>query len=337
VILFREGRIVCVLLLLALLHASCVSYTPIDDPELRPLEAIPLSGEGVKATYFGNTTIFISDGETSLLVDGFVSRPGKLRTFLGKIGPDEGVLGSWLKRVGIDERGCLDAVLVGHAHHDHSLDASTIAMKTGAVVMGNESVCHIHRGVYGSDDDFVLVDESGLSRRFGKFTVTFVPSDHVGAHYFPQRKVRGRIEDTLHMPSRYTNFKCGDVFAIHIAHPDGSILVTTTAGSKEGETLKFGIQADAVFLGIGLLSRESAEAQNAYWKEYVDSVGPKMVIPVHWDDFSRKLSKGLKPPLYDDIKKSLTFVKDKASGRKVRILDVEESIILQDGDAVLLN
>ena len=321
-------------LLLALGFSACSTYHPLRDDALRhPIGHAPASKSAVTVTFLGNTTLHIRDGETSLLVDGFLSRPGLLKTFLWQIGPDSKVIHEELDRAGI---GKVDAVLVGHAHHDHALDATMIADCHGAHVVGSESFAQIYRGSHepGSPGKLSVVPKDGDIYTFGRFTVTFAPSDHVsslpGLKGIPQRAVEGCIKTPLKMPAYFSEFKCGEVFALHIAHPEGEIVVTTTAGAKPGQLR--GKHADVLFLGVGLLSKESPRKQETYWRETVGATHPDVIVPVHWDNFTRKLSSGLKPSaLAEDPRAPMTLVKQNAGTREVRVLDRGETVTIHHG------
>lgn len=132
------------------------------------------------------------------------------------------------------------------------------------------------------------------------------------------------------MPAHYSKFKCGDVFALHISHPEGNIAVTTSAGAKPGQLS--GCRADVLFVGVGLLSKERPEQQKLYWRETVEATEPDLIVPVHWDNFARKLSKGLKPSaLIENPRAVMDVVKREAAGRKVRVMDLRESLWIRKG------
>jgi hypothetical protein len=146
--------------------------------------------------------------------------------------------------------------------------------------------------------------------------------------------VEGHITAEVRPPTRYSSYKCGDVFALHIAHPHGNIAITTTAGAKQGQF--YDLKADVVLLGIGLLAKEPAEKQDFYWREAVGTVNPHTVIPIHWDAFTRKLDQGLKPTsllLIDDIGMAVGIAKSKAAaaGRTMRVMNLRDSFLLRDG------
>lgn len=323
----------CVAAAVVFCLAACGTYSPLKDKELRKPLASASTDEGVKVTFLGNTTILVTDGETRLLVDGFFSRPGPLQTVFGKVVPNHRVIKEELDRICLGNYGSLDAILVGHSHYDHALDTVEVAKRTGALVMGNDSYRYIHEGNGGKmDSEHLWVaprnGKCNYSKKVGKFVITFVPSDHVSSHSYMQDMVEGHIEEPLRIPAHFSKLKCGDVFAIHIAHCEGNLFVTTTAGYGEGKTQ--GLQADIVFLGVGLLGKEVEDQQKKYWEENVTTLRPKVVVPVHWDSFTRKLSRGLKPPLFivDDTRESIDVVKRNAGNKRIYIMDLDESIHL---------
>ena len=149
--------------------------------------------------------------------------------------------------------------------------------------------------------------------------------------------IEGHIDQPLHLPARFSKFKCGSVYALHIFHPQGSILVTTTAGAASGALQPSRHKANIAFLSTGFLSKETPARRQAYWNETIEATQENavanVVVPVHWDNFTRKLSDGLKPPpsFVDRAKPAMDFIKSKAGRRPVRVLAVGESIWISNG------
>ncbi|MGH8808989.1 MAG: MBL fold metallo-hydrolase, partial [Noviherbaspirillum sp.] len=81
--------------------------------------AEPQSG-ALRVRFLGVSTLLFDDGETAILTDGFFSRPAKMEVLLGKVAPDTASIARSLQRAGITR---LAAVLVGHSHYDHVMDA----------------------------------------------------------------------------------------------------------------------------------------------------------------------------------------------------------------------
>jgi L-ascorbate metabolism protein UlaG (beta-lactamase superfamily) len=235
------------------------------------------------ATWFGVTAVLLSDGAHSVFVDPYFTRPtGFWRMASNRpIAPDEALIESWLARAGVRE---LDAVLVSHSHFDHALDAGVVARLTGARLAGSPSTLNIGRGAGLAESRLVPMD-SGSTRTFGSFKVTFVGSRHAGA---TGGAPTGDILAPLTPPARYLDYKQGGSYSILIAHPQGRVLHHGSAGFVRGALA--GRRADVVFLGIALLPDLPA-----YLAEVVDAVGARRVMPTHWDDFTRPLAAPIKP------------------------------------------
>lgn len=56
--------------------------------------------------------------------------------------------------------------------------------------------------------------------------------------------------------------------------------------------------ADVILLSIGQLGLQDRASIRAYWQQTVVASGARLVIPIHWDDFSRSLDRPLKPLPY---------------------------------------
>lgn len=307
------------------------SYTPLKEKEYRVSQKARVS-YGVKATFYGNTTIHITDGETHLLVDGFFSRPGVKDTLFGYVKPDYYEIKKWLKRARIKK---LDAVLVGHTHGDHALDAPLVSELTGAKVMGSRSYQNVHASYGANPNNVILVSSKGGKKKFGQFTVRFLESDHIRPTTCYQHKLEGKIEKSFSLPAKFSDFKCGNIYALHISHPKGNFAITTSAAAVEGQWKR--LEADVLFLGVGLLSRVSARERHDYWRQGVDSLSPKTLVPVHWDSFMRPLDQGLKPPpaIFDSVRKTMSFVKRQvgaSEGIQLRVMDIGDSIYLPTTD-----
>ena len=123
---------------------------PIGRPSLRPYlphkERPAAHREGLIAHFLGTSSVLLSDGQTSVLSDGFVTRPGMLRVGMGKIAPNRALVRAAIERLRVDN---LAAVVCAHSHYDHALDAPVWALETGAELVGSESTANIGRGLPG--------------------------------------------------------------------------------------------------------------------------------------------------------------------------------------------
>lgn len=255
--------------------------------------------QGLRATWLGVSTLLFDDGETSLMIDGFFSRPSLLRCGTTKIAPEQGTIARSLHRLGVDE---LAAVICAHSHYDHAMDAPLVARQTGAELLGSESTAHIGRG-YGLPEQRLRVPAAGEPVTYGAFTVRLVDSVHHHPDRFP-----GTVTEPLVPPARVGRWATGAAYSVFLDHPEGTLLVHASAGYVPGALADH--SADVVYLGVGTLGKSGADFRTVYWDEVVGRTGARRVIPVHWDDMWRPLDGPLRPMRYamDDFGATLDFL-----------------------------
>jgi L-ascorbate metabolism protein UlaG (beta-lactamase superfamily) len=146
----------------------------ISDTGLHP--QVALTAESVvTATWFGVTTILFDDGETQVLIDGFISRPSLFESLLGiPVVSDAPMINYVLNEYGMQR---LAAIVPAHSHHDHAMDIGAIANRSSASIIGSRTTANIARGA-GVPEDQIIVAETGATYTFGEFTVTLVPCPH---------------------------------------------------------------------------------------------------------------------------------------------------------------
>ncbi len=268
----------------------------------------------VHVRYGGIATLAISDGETTILTDGFFSRPG-LIGLLGTIEPDKDKIDAGLAALGVRDAA---AVIPLHSHYDHAMDSPLVAQKTGAVLLGSPSSANIGRGA-GLTEDQIIEAAFNQPYRFGAFTVTFFASTHVP---LPYDTLNGTIDAPLETPASYTAYKQGAAYSVVITHDNGqSLLVQGSAGFIDGALE--GVSVDTVFLGVGGLASQGDAYFDAYWREIVTATDPKTVVPIHWDDLFGDLDETLEssPRLIDDFGATMTGIQAQArsEGRSVKL------------------
>lgn len=252
----------------------------------------PATGE-LSVTFLGVASLLITDGTSSLLTDGFFSRPSLLKVGLGKVAPDQDRIHSCLSRAGVER---LDAVLPVHTHFDHAMDSAVVADRTGAVIVGGESGANVARG-HGLDERRIRVVVPGAPMTFGSFTVTLVESHHCPPDRFP-----GEITEPVVPPVKASAYRCGEAWSILLAHDSGRrALLQGSAGFVEGSLA--GHRAEVAYLGVGQLGVQSEDYLETYWDETVRTVGARRVVLTHWDDFFRPLEQPLRALPYagDDL------------------------------------
>ncbi len=264
------------------------------------------------ATWLGVSTLLIDDGSSTLLTDGYFSRPGLARVQFGKVAPVPARVDGCLARAGVQG---LAAVIAVHTHIDHVLDSALVAERTGAVLVGGESAANVGRG-HGLAEDRLVVAAPGQPITLGSYEVTLVESEHCPPDRFP-----GPITAPVTPPVRVTAYRCGEAWSAVGRHrPSGRrLLIIGSAGFVPGALA--GHRAEVVYLGVGQLGLQPRQYLVDYWSETVRAVGAKTVVLTHWDDFFRPLSKPLRALPYagDDLDFSMRVLTELAEADGVAL------------------
>jgi len=109
----------------------------------------------LRLIYLGNTTFVFCDGTSSLIIDGFVSRPSLSEVIFGydknkhrRIVEDT-FEGLGFKKIHSEaNKPNLDALVTFHAHFDHAMDAPIILDSFGAKLIGSSSSHNLVKNYY---------------------------------------------------------------------------------------------------------------------------------------------------------------------------------------------
>ena len=259
------------------------------------------SGAPLAVTWLGVSTLLLDDGSSTLMTDGYFSRPSLAQVALGKVSPSPARVDGCLARLQLTR---LEAVIPVHTHIDHALDSALVADRTGARLVGGESAANVGRG-YGLTADRLVVAVSGEPIRLGAFDITLIKSRHSDPDRFP-----GEITAPVITPVRASAYRCGESWSTLVHHrpSDRRLLIQGSAGFIKGSLA--GHRADVVYLGVGQLGIQAEPYLVDYWTETVRTVGARRVVLVHWDDFFRPLSEPLRalPYAADDLDVSLRIL-----------------------------
>lgn len=304
--------------LLAIGAKSLVSRRPAmpEDPQWYAPSAPPSETGELRAIFFGVATVALTDGKTTLIFDGFFSRPSVRDVLFGKVRPNHALIGAALERGQIDNA---EAVLVAHSHYDHAMDAPAVAWRTGAVLVGSQSTLNIGRG-FGMHEGELREVDLAEPMVFGRFSVTSILSQHS-----PKPKFTGLIEAPLHVPARVRDYRVGECYSFVVTHTSETgqvrrLLMHASAGF-EPDCLQ-GQRADVAFLGMAPIGRQSDEYREQYWQQTVGLVKARRVFPTHWDDFTLPLDQPLVPLPYigDDFGATMKFLERKQESEGIEIL-----------------
>ena len=173
-----------------------------------------------------------------------------------------------------------DFILMQHGHYDHLGDVPYIAQKTGAKVIGTETVITILRA-YGIPNDQLYAVGGGEDYQFEDFSVRVVPSVHSALgekHYSDSR--RYDRETDLEAPLRIEQFIEGGslMFLARFDHHDVLTMGSMNFVERELE----GLHPDVLLAGVN----GSRLGLYNYDERLVNVTGkPPVIIPTHWDNF----------------------------------------------------
>ncbi|WP_441368345.1 MBL fold metallo-hydrolase [Acinetobacter lwoffii] len=288
-----------------------------------------ISVHGLTVKFFGVSILLLDDGHDQILIDGFFSRPSLRQVITRPIQSDKLLLEQMVQ---CHELSRTQAILVSHSHYDHVLDVpALLEMLPETAVVGSPSTLNIARANPKVTPQQLQPIKPGQVQQWGHFQTTAIPSQHT-----PPTAINDDLGEELlrplTLPAKFSEFKEGGSFDYLIEHAGHKILVKASTGFIPDQFKN--LQVDTLFLGIAQLSRQSNDYQQHYLAETLQTLKPKVVIPIHWDDFFQPLSQPLQflPRLADDTPKSLNLLIQaaEAQGTKVILLSGPQPYLLRE-------
>ncbi|MDX2093583.1 MAG: MBL fold metallo-hydrolase [Kofleriaceae bacterium] len=188
-------------------------------------------------TYLGVAGWQIEGGGKTILVDPYFTRPA---SFEGVIQPDPEAIAKHAPTKA-------DLIVIGHSHIDHLLDAPTVALKTGAQLMGSESTIRVGRAS-GVPDDRLVPIKGGEDYAFDGFSVRVLPSLHSALDH--KHTLGKAIAEDIKLPLTFAQYEEGGTFMYLLRLAGHEILIGSTANFIERELA--GIHPDIAILAPGL-------------------------------------------------------------------------------------
>jgi L-ascorbate metabolism protein UlaG (beta-lactamase superfamily) len=241
--------------------------------ELAGGELRHLLPRGLELEWLGTSGFRLALEGTTLLIDPYVTRV-PLRALLGRRPalPDPAAVAAHVPRA--------DAVLIGHAHFDHVLDAPLIAQTTGAAVYGSRSTANLMR-LHGLPERAVEV-EPYRTYAIGPFEVTFVPSAHARLYLGLAVPMDGDISCEHLEDLTARAYGCGQVYGIHIRAAGVTLYHQGSAELDDEAVVHRGVDVLlAAIAGRGF--------SHHFLERAIRRLEPRVLVPHHHDDFFRPL------------------------------------------------
>ena len=236
---------------------------------------------GWRLQYHGTAGFTVSSDQTNIILDPFVTRPGLMSTAFRRLVPNEARIESVFPRA--------DAVLVGHSHHDHILDAPHICKTTGATFVGSQDAAYVAQAA-GVPTSQICVTHGEHDHQFGAATIRAIPSLH--GKVYGRVTLPGSIVAPPRWPPRVWSLPHGQVLNWSVKMNGVKMVHIDSADMIDDELAQH--SADVVCLcAIGRQSRPD------YVETVVRLLKPRWIVPCHWDWFFSPW--GQTPPLLPGV------------------------------------
>ena len=234
---------------------------------------------GLELQWLGVSGYRLTYERQTLFIDPYVSRVSLRDALTRRMAlPDPALVKRYLDRP-VGER--VLAVLVGHTHFDHALDAPALALRHGCPAYGSESLAALLR-LHRLPESQVVTVTPHRRYEIGPFTVTFIPSVHSKLVLGWRVPMDGELScDHLDGMSAGA-YRCGRVYAILIEVAGVRLYHQGSSNLLDDEVPGGGVD---LFLA-GVAGRGFTER---YWQRILTRLQPRVVVPTHYDDFFRPL------------------------------------------------
>ena len=241
----------------------------------------------LRFTHFGAAGWKITDGETVILLDPYLSR---VRFQGRRYGPHDATeipddprpVVKMSEPAGHDTATIdrhvpeADFIILSHSHFNHAMDVPYIANKTGAVVIGTESTCNIAING-GVPDEQIHAVRGGEDYQYETFSIRVIPSLH-SALSCKLYKDFGTIP-VQDEPLCLDDYVEGGTLAYLIRMGGREILLFGSMNFIEREIE--GLRPDVAFIA----SAPPRLDIHDYTARLMRCLGhPPLVVATHWDD-----------------------------------------------------
>ena len=214
--------------------------------------------------WLGVAGVEFKAGDQVLAIDPFFTRPSLVQ-MLRPIHPNLSLAAEKLP--------ACNFVLVTHSHYDHVLDVPEVLRHTGAVAYGSANTCQLLR-LLSVPEAQLYEARVGDKLSLGAFQVEVIHGQHSPVPF--GRFFSGNLQPGLKPPLRMADYRM-DICLGYCINVMGTRLLVCAAEPQPAD----------------ILFAVAQESRN-YYRKLFKGVQPHTFIPIHWDNFTRPLSKPLR-------------------------------------------
>jgi hypothetical protein len=221
----------------------------------------------IRFRWLGTAGIELVVNDHVLAIDPYYTRFPVWKLGLGRVHPNRALIADMIQHC--------DYVLVTHAHFDHMMDVPDVVHNTGAVAIGSPNNCQL-LAACGVPEGNLREVHAGDSLSLGEYQVEVLRGEHIRLPLFTS----GTLRCDLEPPLRVRDYRMDSYYSFLIS-VNGQRLLT-----DPGKRPEDAVAADVLFIYPG--------RPRHFYESLLPLVRPKVVVPYHWDDFFRALSKPLR-------------------------------------------
>ncbi|MFZ5808507.1 MAG: MBL fold metallo-hydrolase [Chloroflexota bacterium] len=198
-----------------------------------------------------------------LLVDPFLSRPSFWQVLFSPLIPNTRLIRTTLPRA--------DLILITHSHYDHLMDVPGIMRYTHSEAYGSPLAMQLLQ-LSGVSPQRCHAVQAGIKQPLGLFQFQVFEGGHIYIPFFRQKKQSKKLSP----PLRVWDYQMDSCFSYLLSAEGRSLLIWHNmrgAGAPPADVLFFDTEISTQELHILL-----------------HNVQPRLVIPIHWDNFFRPIS-----------------------------------------------
>lgn len=247
----------------------------------------------ITLTYLGVAGWSIESSGKTILVDPYLSRPNL-----------DGPIVSDPAAIAKHAPARADAIVIGHSHVDHLLDAPAVAKVTGASIIGSDSTARVALAS-GVPKQQVIPIKGGEDYAFAGYSIRVIP----GLHSALDHKQTFGKPITVVPPVKFDDWEEGGAFNYLVRVGGHEVFVQSSANFIEREIE--GLRPDIAIIATGL-----REEIHDYTCRMMHALGePAIVLVNHFDNWR---APPVDEPVSEDMQKFIAEVA--ACSPKTRVI-----------------